>query len=159
MSDHQDTAGVPSTAAIAGHPLHPIFVLFPAAFLVGAFATDLAFWGTADPFWARASLWLVGVGLVTGIVAALFGAIDFWTIERARAHQAGWIHFLGNAAVLVLAAVNLWIRWGAPAAAVVPWGVVLSAIISLLLIVTGWYGGELSYRYKIGVVGHGTRRS
>ena len=40
--DHSQ--GVPSTAAIAGHPLHPIVVPFPIAYLVGALATDLAAW-------------------------------------------------------------------------------------------------------------------
>ena len=50
--------GVESTAAIAGHPLHHMLVVFPIAFLIGAFATDLAFWGTKNPFWAQASYWL-----------------------------------------------------------------------------------------------------
>ncbi len=55
--DH--TRGVPSRAAVVGHPIHPVFVPFPLAFLVGALLTDLAYWWTADPFWGRASLWLV----------------------------------------------------------------------------------------------------
>jgi uncharacterized membrane protein len=149
--------GVPSTAAVWQHPIHPMLIPFPVAFLVGALATDLAFNATDDLFWARASLWLVGAGLVTGVLAAIFGAIDFWTIERARAHTAGWIHFIGNAVALLLALISLWIRWDDPAAAVMPWGLVLSVIIAILLAVTGWYGGELSYRHKIGVVGHGER--
>lgn len=41
------------------------------------------------------------------------------------------------------------------AAAVLPWGLTLSAINAALLGVTGWYGGELSYRHRIGVTGHG----
>jgi uncharacterized membrane protein len=149
--------GVPSTAAVGGHPIHPMFIPFPIAFLVGALATDLAFNATDDTFWARASLWLVGAGLVTGVLAAIIGAIDFWTIERARAHTAGWIHFIGNGVALLLALISLWIRWDDPAAAVMPWGLVLSVIIAILLAVTGWYGGELSYRHKIGVVGHAER--
>ena len=45
---HQHTEGVPSTAAIAKHPLQPIVIPFPIAFPVGALATDLAYWGTED---------------------------------------------------------------------------------------------------------------
>jgi uncharacterized membrane protein len=50
---HSDYRGVRSTAAIFGHPIHPMLVVFPIGFLVGALATDLAFWGTDDPFWVR----------------------------------------------------------------------------------------------------------
>lgn len=148
---HHDR-GVPSTAAIAGHPLHPIVIPFPIAFLVGALATDLGYWATTDPFWARASLWLVGAGLVTGVLAAALGLIDFFTIKRARSHRSGWIHFIGNAVVLALAFISLLLRVDDMEGGLLPVGLMLSAVITLLLGVTGWYGGELSYRHKIGVL-------
>ncbi len=144
--------GVPSPPAVGGHPIHPILIAFPIAFLVGALVADLAYWGTLDPFWARASLWLVGAGLVTGVLAAAAGLIDFFTIERARKHMDGWIHFIGNASVLVLAFISLLLRVNDMDGAVLPWGLLLSAVIAVILVVTGWYGGELSYRYKIGVM-------
>jgi hypothetical protein len=40
----------PSTAAVSGHPIHPMLIPFPIAFLIGALATDLAFVGTGDGF-------------------------------------------------------------------------------------------------------------
>jgi uncharacterized membrane protein len=134
-----------------------MLVPFPIAFLIGALATDLGYWATADPFWAEASLWLVGAGLVMGALAAVFGLTDFLTIKRARAHDAGWIHFLGNANVLVLALVNLLLRRNAPTAALLPWGLLLSTVTVALLGLTVWYGGELSYRHLIGVIGHGSK--
>lgn len=146
---HEHREGVESTATIAGHPIHPMLIPFPISFLVGALVTDLVYWSTGSSFWAQASFWLIGAGLATGLLAAIFGLTDFLTIERVREHSAGWIHFLGNATVLVIALVNLWLRWENPAAAILPWGVVLSAVIGLILIVTGWYGGELSYRHKL----------
>jgi uncharacterized membrane protein len=129
-----------------------MLIPFPIAFLVTALATDLAFWGTGSVFWAEVSLWLVGAGLVTGVVAAAFGLIDFYTIPRARETKDGWIHFIGNGAVLVLAFISLLLRISDPVEAVVYEGLVLSALIAVLLVVTGWYGGELSYRHKIGVM-------
>lgn len=144
--------GVRSTASVNSHPIHPMLVPFPIAFLVGTLATDLTFWGTGDGFWATASMWLVGAGLVMGALAAVFGLTDFLTIERARTGHAGWVHFLGNAVALVLALVSLLLRIGDPAAAVLPGGLVLSFIIVAILLVTGWLGGELAYRYKIGVI-------
>src|SRR4051794_18645797 len=96
MADDLRT-GVPSTMAINGHPIHPMLVPFPVGFLVGALATDLAFWGIGDPFWSRASLWLLAAGFVMGALAAVIGLIDFLTIERARTGSTGWVHFIGNA--------------------------------------------------------------
>jgi hypothetical protein len=54
------TTGVSSTAAIAGHPIHPMLVVFPTGFLVGALGADLAFRGTGDPFRACGAVWLLG---------------------------------------------------------------------------------------------------
>lgn len=148
MADPQ--SGVRSRAAIAGHPIHPMLVPFPIAFLVAAFASDLNFWCTGDAFWARASLWLAGAGLVTGLAAAVTGLIDFLSIPRAREGQVGWIHFLGNVAVLLLTLWNVLHRLDDPASAVLPLGIILSGIVTLILLVTGWMGGELAYRFKIG---------
>jgi uncharacterized membrane protein len=145
--------GVKSTAAIGGHPLHPIFIPFPIAFLIGALLTDIAYVaGTADPFWARASLWLIASGFISGALAAVFGLIDFMTIRRVREHKIAWIHFIGNATVLILALVNWLSRLGTPTIGVPPGGFVLSLLIAAILLVTGWYGGELAYRHKIGVI-------
>ncbi len=147
-----DQSGVRSRAAIAGHPIHPMLVPFPIAFLVATFASDLNFWCTGDAFWARASLWLAGAGLVTGLAAAVTDPIDFLSIQRAREGTAGWIHFLGNAVVLLLTLWNVLHRLGDPASGVLPLGVILSGIVALILFVTGWMGGELAYRTKIGQI-------
>lgn len=150
--------GVPSTVAIAGHPLHPLSVIFPIAFLAGALGTDVGYWLTSDPFWARASLWLVGAGLAGGLVAAIIGMSDFLQIERVRKRTAGWAHMIINITLLVLTAINLYLRLGNPVGAILPWGLVLSTIVGTLTSVSGWYGAELSYRHKIGVVGPGSRQ-
>lgn len=141
----------PSTAAIAGHPLHPMIVPFPIAYLVGALLTDLAASFSDDLFWPRASIWLVGAGLLTGIIAATLGALDFLTMSRVRQLRSAWIHGGGNVVVLALALVNFVLRVPDAGAAVWPWGLLLSLLTVALLGVTGWYGGELSYRHRIGV--------
>jgi uncharacterized membrane protein len=146
------TKGVRSTASIMGHPIHPMLVPFPIAFLVATLATDLVFWGTGDAFWARASEWLVGAGVAMGGLAAVFGLIDFLTIDRARVGHTGWVHFLGNLAAVVLSLLSLLLRIGDSAAAVLPGGLILSFVVVGILLVTGWMGGELAYRFKIGVI-------
>jgi len=151
-NDH--TKGVPATVTIAGHPIHPALIPFPIALLISAAVTDVLYWRTSAAAWAEMSWWLIVGGLATGALGALAGLIDFLTIDRAREHAAGWIHFIGNASVLVISAVNLWIRAGNRAQAIVPWGLLLSVIVAGMLAVTGWLGGELVFRHMIGVTGH-----
>lgn len=150
---HPDYRGAPSTAAIFGHPIHPMLVVFPIGFLVGALATDLTFWGTSDPFWARASEWLLGAGIVMGALAAVAGLIEFVTISRVRSLAAGWVHFLGNATAILLSVWNFLHRLGGdPGAMVVPFGIVFSAVVVVIFLVTGWLGGELVFRHRIGMI-------
>jgi uncharacterized membrane protein len=106
-----------STASIAGHPIHPMLIPFPIAFLVTAFATDLAFWLTQDVIWATASMWLLGGGVVMGLLAALFGFTDFLGDVRIRNLNAAWQHMMGNLVAVVLALINWLIRYTAGAAA------------------------------------------
>lgn len=146
-------AGITSSVAVAGHPLHPVLVLFPIAFLVGAAGTDIGYWLTSDPFWARASLWLIGVGFAAGILAAITGFLDFFKVKRVRDRSAGWLHMGGNVAVMVLSLINLVLRQGNPAQPIVYTGLAISVVVATLLGITGWFGGELSFRHKIGVIG------
>jgi len=146
-------AGITSSVAIAGHPIHPAIVLFPIAFLVGAAGTDIGYWLTRDPFWARASVWLIGVGFAAGILAAITGFSEFFKVKRVRERSAGWLHMGGNVAVMVLSLINLLLRQGNPAEPIVYTGLAISVVVATLLGITGWYGGELSFRHKIGVIG------
>lgn len=155
-SDYRDS-GVPSTVAIAGHPLHPPLVVFPVALLVAAAATDIGYWLTGDLFWARGSFWLIGAGLITGIAAAVIGLMDFIRIGRVRKHKAGWAHMYANITSLVLTAVNLGLRLGDPQENILFIGLIISTVVATLLGIGGWFGGELIYRHKIGVIGYGSR--
>jgi uncharacterized membrane protein len=150
-------SGVPSTVAIAGHPLHPLIVTFPIAFLTGAAGADIGYWLTDDRFWARAAIWLIGAGFVAGLVAALTGMLDFLRIDRVKKHRAGWRHMFGNVTALVLTLVNWVLRWDNVEGAIVPTGLVISIVVAALLGITGWYGAELIYRHKIAVIGTSDR--
>lgn len=155
-SEYQDS-GVTSTVAIAGHPIHPVIVTLPIAFLVAVPVCDLVYFWTKDLFWARGAFWLIAAGVVTGLLAAATGLMDFLGIERVRKRTAGWAHMIINVVVLVLTVVNLILRWGNFAGAIIPTGLVISIIVALLLGLSGWYGGELVYRHKIAVIGYSDR--
>lgn len=151
--------GVTSSINIFGHPIHPIIVIFPVAFLSGAAGADLGYWLTQDPFWARASIWLIGLGALSGILAGLVGMFDFIRISRVRRRSAGWAHMTANIAALVLSLINFGLRLDDPATSILPVGFTISLVVAGLLLVGGWFGGELTFRHKIGVIGPGDTQS
>lgn len=144
-------ASTRSRAAIRGHPLHPIVLPFPLVFLTSVLLTDIIFFATRDAFWTRAGTYLLAAGILTGLIAGILGAVDFVSIRQARAHRVGWVHSTGNVVALSLAAVNLILRWDKPVLDITSVEFVLSLVTVLLLGVTGWAGGEMSYRHRVGV--------
>jgi uncharacterized membrane protein len=145
-----ERADQPSTAAIGKHPLHPLAVTVPIGLLVGTTASDIAGLMSGDRFWARASRTLLGGALISGATAALLGATDFFTIRKARGPM-GIAHAGGNATILGLSALSLLIRSGYRAR-IPRRAALLSGVAATMLMVTGWLGGEMSYRQGIGVV-------
>ena len=141
-----------STARIAGHPIHPMLVPFPIAFFVAALGCDIAFWQTSGPVWVTASIWLLGAGLVMAALAAVMGLTDVAGDRRVRELADVWLHAGGNILVVLLELYNLYLRLTDGAAAVMPTGLILSLIVVALLLFTGWKGGELVYRYRVGVI-------
>jgi len=156
-SEYHDP-GIISTVAIAGHPIHPILVTLPITMLLLLAGSDIAYYFTRDDFWARASIWLVGLGLVTAIAAAITGMSDFLRIKRVRKRTAGWAHMYINITILGLTAVNYVLRLGNPAGGILPVGIILSVIVAGLLGISGWYGGELVYRHKVSAIGPSSRK-
>jgi uncharacterized membrane protein len=139
-----------SYVALAGHPIHPMLVSFPIAYLLGALASDVAFWWSGDPFWARVSLWVIGLGLLMGTLAALAGMMDFMLVREIRRHITSWSHFLAAVMMLALTAANWWMRVPDAAQGVLPWGIFLSAISAASLSFAGWLGGKLVFEHNIG---------
>ena len=147
------TANPRSTAKIANHPLHPMLIPFPVAFLVGAFVTDLAFIGTGNGFWPKASMWLIGAAIVMALLAALAGFTDFLSEPRIRALSDAWYHMIGNLTAVVVAVINFALRYDYGAeSAIRPWGAVLSLIVVGILLFTGWKGWEMVYRHRVAVL-------
>ncbi|MDX1994081.1 MAG: DUF2231 domain-containing protein [bacterium] len=148
LSEHEE---IPSVAAIAGHPIHPMLIPFPIASLSGALLSDIVHLLTDEPFWGQASFVLLGVGIASGLVAGIAGAVDYFGIEKVRSFAAARVHVIGNVTVLALSTINFLLRFNQTAEVPMPWGLVLSLVSGILLVVTGWMGGELSYRHKVGV--------
>ena len=140
-----------STAQIFGHPLHPMLVTFPIGFLIGVFASDIVYEATGDAFWARVSLWLLVAALAMAALAALAGFVDFLGDRLIRAVNIAWFHMIGNVTAVVLSLVSLWFRCHDGLTADYPTVIWISLVVVLILSVTGWLGGELVFRHRVGV--------
>ena len=140
-----------STARIAGHPLHAMLVPIPIACFVGTLVTDLAYWRTANMQWANFSAWMLTVGLVVAVFAVLAGLVDVLGERRIRRLRAAWIHVLGNGLVIVLSIINAQVHSRDAYSSVAPTGLILSTLVVLILLVTGWNGWEMVDRHGVGV--------
>ena len=99
------TEPAPSTAAIRGHPIHPMLVVLPLGLLSTAVVFDVAYVMTANADLAIVAFWMIAAGLVGGVLAALFGLIDWLAIpDGTRAKAVGLTHGIGNAVIVVPAA-------------------------------------------------------
>lgn len=142
---------IPSRMAIAGHPIHPMLIHFPVAALVALVATDIAFVFSGDTFWARASLWLAGVGAFGGWFAGLIGLVDLLTVARIRRLMTAWSHALVAVMLLSVASCNWLLRFQDMTAWVQPWGLALSLLTAGLLALAGVLGGQLVFEHGVGV--------
>jgi uncharacterized membrane protein len=149
----KDMPNPKSTASFMGHPLHPTIVPFPIAFFVGALVTDLLYLRHGHPFWAMVSFCLLAAGLVMAAVAALLGLTDFAGEPRIRALRAAWLHMIANVLAVVVELVNIILRWHDRAGPIASTGIYLSIVAVLLLLFSGWMGGEMVFRHRVGVAG------
>jgi uncharacterized membrane protein len=140
-----------STARIGGHPIHPMLIPFPIAFFVATFVCDLVYWQTANPAWATAALWLLGAGLISAALAAVAGLTDFLGDRMIREMNDAWWHAGGNVLLVLIELYSWYARYIDGSAAVIPLGIVLSLVSVVLLLFTGWKGGELVFRHRTGV--------
>jgi uncharacterized membrane protein len=134
-----------------GHPLHPILITLPIGFFIATFLFDAIFWQMRAEMWATAALWLLGAGLVAAALAAVAGVIDFLGDARIRQISDAWQHAIGNVILVLVQLFSFYQRYRYGSSAVVPLGLSLSFISVLIMLFTGWKGGELVFRHRVAV--------
>jgi uncharacterized membrane protein len=151
MDGNEVRGGHPhSTAKIGGHPIHPMLIPFPIVCFIGVLVTDIVFLSNHDAGWATASRYLLAIGLVMAALAAVAGLTDFMGDDRIRGSSDALKHMLANVTAVVLEIVNFFVRLNNNDA-IGKMGVYLSVIVVLILVYSGWKGGDLVYRHGIGV--------
>ena len=142
-----------STARIGGHPIHPMLIPFPIVCFIGTFVADIIYTQSGDTGWASASYWLLGIGLATAALAATAGIIDYLGDDRIRRLGDALKHMIANVAAVVIEVINLVLRID-NRDFIDSTGVWLSGLVVLLLLYSGWKGGDLVYKHGIGVHDH-----
>ena len=138
-------------ARLFGHPIHQMLIVFPLGLLGTSLLFDILHLATGGDHWAQVSYFMIAAGIVSGLIAAPIGLIDWLAIpSNTRAKRIGLLHGGGNVVVLLLFVVSWFLRRDLPIA---PGGleITLSALAVGLALVTGWLGGELVDRLGIGV--------
>ena len=124
--------------------MQPVLVMFPLGLFAMAVIFDLADLGGGPGILGVLAYWNIVAGLVGGTLAMVAGAIDLAFIRRPTARRVGVLRVLVNMGVLVLFAVILMVRVGAPDRGV---GAGLFFVELLALALSGfglWFGGELA---------------
>lgn len=140
-----------SRIAILGHPIHAMSVAFPVALTFCTFGADALYWWTGDPFWARAAMWAVGAGFLFGMFAGFSGTAELLLVPGIRARAAAWTHFIIAVTLLSLLGANWGYRLHGYESAVLPYGILLSALSVVVVGFTGWHGGKLVFDYRLGI--------
>lgn len=139
-----------SRAKLFGHAIHPILIVYPLGLLSTAVIFDVIYLITGNSTWVTVSFWMIAAGLVGGLLAAVFGLIDFLNIPSGtRAKSVGLLHGLMMFGVVTLFAISWVLRNGAPEPPTV--ALALSFIGAGAAFLGGWLGGELVERLGVGV--------
>jgi uncharacterized membrane protein len=140
-----------SRAKLLGHPVHQMLIVFPLGLLAMAVIFDLIAIAVGDGYWSEIAYWMIAAGVVTGLVAAPFGFIDWLAIPNGtRAKRIGGVHGIGNVLVVVLFAASWLMRGDAPRSPEAL-ALLLSFVAGGVALFTGWLGGELVDRLAVGV--------
>jgi uncharacterized membrane protein len=138
-------------AKLLGHPIHQILIVFPLGLLATSFFFDIGWLVTKVGDIGVVSFWMIFAGVIGGLLAAVFGLIDWLAIPSGtRAKFIGAWHGIGNVFVVALFIASWLLRRGDPEVPSMS-AIVLSAIAVCTALVTGWLGGELVNRMAIGV--------
>src|SRR5918997_6635527 len=104
-----------SKVKFAGHPVHPMLIVFPLGLLATAVIFDIIYLVSGNSQWTVVAYYMIGAGIIGGLAAAVFGWLDWIAIPGGtRARRIGLWHGVGNVIVLALFVLSWVLRRGSP---------------------------------------------
>lgn len=158
MDERLEQAKRPVSRMLAGpygHPFHPILVTIPIGAWISSLVFDIASFFVDRPgFLTEGSRWLIGIGVIGAVAAAMVGLLDLFAIPTGtRAFRIGLLHMTLNLAVTAGYVANfVWRHSTAGEDAAVNLGPFVLSLISVAALgLSGSLGGMLSYRFGVRV--------
>ncbi len=134
-----------SPARFARRSIYATLAIIPFGCFLGTLLTDAVYTKTAAMQWANISAWLLIVGLIVAIPMVILGSIDLLD-RRVRAIPAVWFHAITAALALALSILNALVHTRDAYSSVVPDGLILSAIVAILILISAVAGWCATYR-------------
>lgn len=129
-----------------------MLVHFPVACWTIGVGADLAGYASGQAGWWSFGFVCLSIGLVTGIAAILAGSLEFALLPRRHpAQHTATLHMTWALAAWSLFAFSLLLRNGSAAEYLSPWAMAASLGGLVAMLVAGWLGGRLVYRFGVGV--------
>ncbi|OLU23644.1 hypothetical protein BVH03_21495 [Pseudomonas sp. PA15(2017)] len=118
-------------------PLHAMLLAGTVPLFLGALLSDIAYYNSFQIQWANFAAWLIAGGLLFAGLALLFALGNLIGAQ----HKAGRpvLYFLLLLVTWVIGLINAF-EHAKDAWAVMPTGLVLSAIVAVLAVITAWLG-------------------
>jgi uncharacterized membrane protein len=139
-------------ARIGGHPIHPMLITIPVAAFPLSLVFDVVYLLSDNPFWYAMAFWLMVVGIVGGLAAGIPGLIDYLTSVPKEAMPTARRHGLMNAGLIVWFFINAIVRATGPMVGPRVGVAMLMSLVGIgALMYSGWLGGSLVYKYRVGV--------
>jgi len=141
-----------SRVKLLGHPVHPMLIVYPLGLLSVAVLFDILYLIFGNRLLAAASFYMIAAGVIGGLLAAIFGFIDWSALpSNSRAKQIGLWHGLGNFVIVLLFAGSWLLRRDNVDFVPDSLALILSFVGAAMALVTAWIGGELVYRLGVAV--------
>lgn len=143
-----------SKASFAGHPIHPMIIPFPLALWTTSFVADVIFYFSRHTSLLLISKFLLAAGCLGAVAAAIPGIVDWTAIRNSKVKRIANWHARLNIIALIIFAASLYLRMRVGA----PWvnyslkiPFLLSLLGVILISISGWLGGALSFEHGVGV--------
>ena len=141
-----------SRAKLLGHPIHPMLIVLPLGLFIAAVVFDSVYLWRGSSVFATVAYWNIAGGIIGGLLAAVFGLIDWLAIPTGtRAKRIGLLHGGSNVVVVLIFAIVWLMRGDAPDLTPTTSLFLLELAALALGSVAGWLGGELVDRLAVGV--------
>ncbi|HKS40191.1 MAG TPA: DUF2231 domain-containing protein [Blastocatellia bacterium] len=142
-------------ARIGSHPVHPMLIPFPFALWTFSLIADLIYYfGTNDYVWETVAFYTLAGGIAGGMLAAVPGIIDYFSINDKKVSKIANWHARLNLFALLVFAGSFYLRTDR-GSRIVDGSLTIPVLLSLLgvmfIFASGWLGGEMVFRHGVGV--------